>query len=129
MPLRRFFGITFVFLMMMSHLETFMHRKTWSAPNCGLRAGQSITAIPSNFATAAGGNQNISVFDELWAFTSERSRRLWDELVPPPTRQIACRLTTTYAGYEGESLLSTICTGAGCSSHRSATNFMPATAF
>ena len=65
----------------------------------------TITAIPSNFATAAGGNQNISVFDELWAFTSERSRRLWDELVPPPTRQIACRLTTTYAGYEGESLL------------------------
>ena len=44
----------------------------------------TITAIPSNFATAAGGNQNISVFDELWAFTSERSRRLWDELVPPP---------------------------------------------
>ena len=65
----------------------------------------TITAIPSNFATAAGGNQNISVFDELWAFTSERSRRLWDELVPPPTRQIACRLTTTYAGYEGKSLL------------------------
>ena len=65
----------------------------------------TISAIPSNFATAAGGNQNISVFDELWAFTSERSRRLWDELVPPPTRQIACRLTTTYAGYEGESLL------------------------
>ena len=65
----------------------------------------TITAIPSNFATAAGGNQNISVFDELWAFTSERSRRLWDELVPPPTRQIACRLTTTYAGFEGESLL------------------------
>ena len=65
----------------------------------------TITAIPSNFATAAGGNQNISVFDELWAFTSERSRRFWDELVPPPTRQIACRLTTTYAGYEGESLL------------------------
>ena len=30
----------------------------------------TITAIPSNFATAAGGNQNISVFDELWAFTS-----------------------------------------------------------
>ena len=65
----------------------------------------TITAIPSNFATAAGGNQNISVFDELWAFTSERSRRLWDELVPPPTRQIACRLTTTYAGFEGEILL------------------------
>jgi phage terminase large subunit-like protein len=65
----------------------------------------TITAIPSSYATAAGGNQNISVFDELWAFTSERSRRLWDELVPPPTRKIGCRLTTTYAGFEGESAL------------------------
>ena len=30
---------------------------------------------------------------------------LFDELVPPPTRQIACRLTVTYAGFEGESVL------------------------
>jgi phage terminase large subunit-like protein len=65
----------------------------------------TITAIPVSFAGAAGGNQNISVFDEAWAYTSERSRRLWDELVPPPTRKIACRLTVTYAGFAGESLL------------------------
>jgi phage terminase large subunit-like protein len=64
-----------------------------------------ISAIPASFAGAAGGNQNISIFDEAWAYTSERSRRLWDELVPPPTRKIACRLTVTYAGFEGESLL------------------------
>src|SRR5205807_926203 len=64
-----------------------------------------INAIPASFAGAAGGNQNISAFDELWGYTSERSRRLWDELVPPPTRKIACRLTTTYAGFEGESVL------------------------
>src|SRR5262249_58045214 len=64
-----------------------------------------INAIPASFAGAAGGNQNISVFDEAWAYTSERSRRLWDELVPPPTRKIACRLTVTYAGFEGESVL------------------------
>ena len=38
-------------------------------------------------------------------YLSERSRRLWDELVPPPTRKIACRLTTTYAGFENESQL------------------------
>jgi len=65
----------------------------------------TFAAIPSNAATAAGGNQCVAVFDELWAYTSERSRRLWDEMVPPPTRKIACRLTVTYAGYEGESLL------------------------
>jgi phage terminase large subunit-like protein len=67
--------------------------------------GATITAIGSDYAGAAGGNQNISCFDELWAYTSERSRRLWDEMVPPPTRKVALRLTTTYAGFEGESTL------------------------
>ena len=47
----------------------------------------------------------ISVGDELWGFTSEASRRLWDELVPPPTRKAAWRLVVTYAGFIGESLL------------------------
>ena len=65
----------------------------------------TITAISSNFAGAAGGGQNLSVFDELWAYSSERLFRLWDEMVPPPTRKVACRLTTTYAGFEGESTL------------------------
>jgi hypothetical protein len=67
--------------------------------------GATITAIPHDYAGAAGGNPAISCFDELWAYTSERSRRLWDEMVPPPTRKIACRLTVTYAGFEGESAL------------------------
>ena len=64
-----------------------------------------ITAIASDYASAAGGNHCVAVFDELWAYSSERSHRLWDELVPPPTRQTACRLTCTYAGFEGESTL------------------------
>jgi phage terminase large subunit-like protein len=67
--------------------------------------GAAISAVASDYAGAAGANPTISSFDELWGYTSERSRRLWDELVPPPTRKIACRLTTTYAGFEGESLL------------------------
>jgi phage terminase large subunit-like protein len=65
----------------------------------------AINAIASDAASAAGANPSISCFDELWAFSSERSRRLWDEMVPPPTRRIACRLTVTYAGFSGESLL------------------------
>jgi len=65
----------------------------------------TITAIPASFAGAAGGNQCIACFDELWAYSSERSRRLWDELVPPPTRRFGIRMTTTYAGFEAESLL------------------------
>jgi phage terminase large subunit-like protein len=67
--------------------------------------GSTITAIASDYAGAAGANPSITCFDELWAYTSERSHRLWDELVPPPTRKIACRLTVTYAGFEGESNL------------------------
>ena len=47
--------------------------------------------------------QSSRSFDELWGYTSERSHRLWDEMIPPPTRKVACRLTTTYAGFEGES--------------------------
>jgi phage terminase large subunit-like protein len=52
-----------------------------------------IAAIASDAGSAAGSNATISVFDELWAYTSERARRLWDEMVPPPTRKIACRFT------------------------------------
>jgi phage terminase large subunit-like protein len=63
----------------------------------------TIQAIGADYAGAAGGNQCIAVFDELWAYSTERSHRLWDELVPPPTRKIACRLTVTYAGFSGES--------------------------
>ncbi len=65
--------------------------------------GATITALPADYAGAAGANPAIVAFDELWAYTSERSRRLWDELVPVPTRPVSVRLTTTYAGFEGES--------------------------
>ena len=67
--------------------------------------GATITALASDYASAAGSNPNITVFDELWAYTSERSRRLFDELVPVPTRRVSIRLTTTYAGFAGESEL------------------------
>jgi hypothetical protein len=66
--------------------------------------GATITAIASDYAGAAGANLTISCFDELWGYTSERSNRLWDEMIPP-TRKIALRLTTTYAGFTGESEL------------------------
>ena len=65
----------------------------------------SIMAIASDAASAAGGNPTISCFDELWGYTTERSRRLWDEMITSPARKISCRLTTTYAGFTGESVL------------------------
>jgi phage terminase large subunit-like protein len=67
--------------------------------------GATITAIASDYAGAAGANPVVTAFDELWGYVSERAHRLFDEMVPPPTRKIACRLTTTYAGFEGESEL------------------------
>jgi hypothetical protein len=67
--------------------------------------GSTIIAIASDYAGAAGANASIVSFDELWGYTTERAHRLWDEMVPPPTRKIACRLTVTYAGFEGESEL------------------------
>lgn len=63
----------------------------------------AITALASDYASAAGGHPTISTFDELWGYTSERSRRLWDEMIPVPTRKTSLRLVVTYAGFEGES--------------------------
>ncbi|MFO1099284.1 MAG: terminase large subunit [Xanthobacteraceae bacterium] len=65
----------------------------------------TIVPLASDYASAAGGHPTITVFDELWAYTSERSRRLWDEMCVVPTRKISLRLTVTYAGFEGESEL------------------------
>ncbi len=65
--------------------------------------GATITALASEYAGAAGANPTITIFDELWGYTTERSRRLWDEMVPVPTRKVSARLTVTYAGFEGES--------------------------
>ncbi len=62
----------------------------------------TISAITSDYSSIAGGHPTISVFSELWAYTSERSRRLFDELIPVPTRKISCRLIETHAGFEGE---------------------------
>ena len=61
-----------------------------------------IQAIGSDYLGAAGAHPCISSFDELWTYISERSRRLWDEMIPVPTRKISCRLTTTHAGYEND---------------------------
>lgn len=68
-----------------------------------LSTGTTITALASEYAGAAGSRHGLVVFDELWAYTSERSRRLWDELTPVPTRKNSIRLVVTYAGFEGES--------------------------
>jgi hypothetical protein len=78
---------------------------TTTANKVTFATGATITALACDYAGAAGANPAIVCFDELWAYTSERSRRLWDEMVPVPTRKVSVRLTVTYAGFSGESKL------------------------
>lgn len=65
--------------------------------------GAFLQTVAVDFAGEAGANQALTVWDELWAYTSENARRLWDEFTPVPTRLNSMRLVTTYAGYRGES--------------------------
>jgi len=70
-----------------------------------LRNGSTVLAIPNNFEGEAGSNHGLTTWDELWGFTTERDRRLYDELTQIPTRKNSIRFITTYAGFEGESEL------------------------
>jgi phage terminase large subunit-like protein len=70
-----------------------------------LANGTVITAISGDYAGAAGSNHGFVSYDELWAYVSESSTRLWEELTPVPTRRNSVRFISTYAGFEGESEL------------------------
>jgi hypothetical protein len=69
------------------------------------QSGSTITALPADYASAAGAHPTIISFDELWTIGSEREQRFWDEMTTVPTQQISCRLVTSHAGYSGESTL------------------------
>jgi phage terminase large subunit-like protein len=64
-----------------------------------------IRAIPSEYAGAAGSNHGLTIWDELWGYSSPRSVLLYEELTPVPTRKNSIRLIGTYAGFENESKL------------------------
>lgn len=66
--------------------------------------GTKIIALASDYRGAAGANQDLSVFDELWAYSSESARRLYEEMTPVPTKE-STRLVVTYAGFLNESAL------------------------
>jgi len=67
--------------------------------------GSLIQALPMDWRGAAGGNYAAVIFDELHAYTLESHRRIWDELVIPPTQPNGVRWVASYAGYLGESFL------------------------
>ncbi len=65
--------------------------------------GSFIQACASDYSGFAGANPSLCIFDELWGYVSERSRRLYDEAVPSPVRKVSARLIVSYAGFSGES--------------------------
>lgn len=65
--------------------------------------GSLITAIPFDWRGAAGGNYDCVIFDELHTYTSESHRRMYDELIIPPTKPEGVRWIASYAGFLGES--------------------------
>ena len=68
--------------------------------------GTKVQVLSGDYAGAAGSQkQALVVFDELWSFRSEQSRRLYDELTPIPTMPISMRLIVSYAGFLGEGKL------------------------
>lgn len=68
-----------------------------------LKSGSVAMAIPSDSSTQAGANPGLVLFDELWAYTSERDERFYEEMTLPPTRKAPLRVVTSYAGHPGES--------------------------
>jgi phage terminase large subunit-like protein len=71
--------------------------------------GSTITAISSDYASAAGSNPSFITADEIWAFSSERASRLLDEVIVSPAKKVSARLITSYAGFIGEgNLLETL---------------------
>lgn len=70
-----------------------------------LRNGTVLRAVAGDYAGEAGANYGATFWSELWAYTSERAKRLFDELMPVPTRLNSFRWIETYAGFEDESTL------------------------
>lgn len=63
-----------------------------------------LKAVPTDAAGEAGAEPLASFWSEIWAFDTERKRRLWVEMTVPPTKfGRAFRWVESYAGYLGQS--------------------------
>jgi hypothetical protein len=87
---------------LIQHNPTLARSAVITAKQIALSNGTTITVLASEYAGAAGSNHGFTSWDELWGYTSESSRRLWEELTSVPTRRNSLRFITTYAGWEGE---------------------------
>ncbi len=66
-----------------------------------------IQALAQEYKSAAGSRHALTLWDELWTYISDSSRRLWVEMTPIkiPGVPTSLRFIATYAGFEGESEL------------------------
>jgi hypothetical protein len=63
-----------------------------------------IEAIPCDAAGSAGAQPSLTVWSEVWGYTTDQKKKLYAEMTPPPTRHgRAIRWVESYAGYRGES--------------------------
>ena len=67
--------------------------------------GSLIQALPFDWKGASGGNYTCVIIDEMHTWILEQHRRMFDELVIPPTQPHGVRWFSTSAGYSGESNL------------------------
>ncbi len=66
----------------------------------------TIEAIPIDPAGEAGGNDDLIIFSELWAFKHSKAIQMWTEMTLSPTKfGYSQRWVETYAGYDGESVI------------------------
>ena len=64
-----------------------------------------LQSLAQNYRSVAGARQSLTLWDELWGYTSELSIRTYDEMTPIPTVKHSIRFVVTYAGFLGESEL------------------------
>ena len=66
---------------------------------------KTIQALAQEYKSASGSRHALTLWDELWTYVSDTSRRMWIEMTPIsiPGVPISLRFVSTYAGFEGES--------------------------
>jgi len=83
--------------------------RPWNATHTKYRIdldrGTFVQMLAQEYKSAAGAHQALTIWDELWAYTSARSRLMWAEMTPVPTVPISLRVVVTYAGIHGQSKL------------------------
>lgn len=69
------------------------------------QSGTFLQALAQEYKSAAGARHAVTLWDELWGYQSENSRRMYSEMTPIqiPGVPISLRFISTYAGFEGES--------------------------